>query len=166
MLRALTSWRALAVLALVAVAAVAVLALRLEQQATRAALQHVVDDASLVSSLVVEGDLRRLGDDDLSLERSVRRRLDADVERLQQQGRIAGLQVWRADGRLLYSDSALPDPLSPAERAELAAVLGGEAVVEMEHYDGRAAPTATVLLHPTGDAGGGAGADAVVVEVL
>jgi diguanylate cyclase (GGDEF)-like protein len=148
-LRLFTSWRSLAVGLSLAVVGVGALAVNYQEHETERTLDHVVVDASIINELLVELELPEdvAGMD--TLPDSVKMRIDQGVEHLQAGGRLVGLQLWTRDGRLLYSDSEDPDPLSAEQVALLGKVLAGEPQVEFEHETGRP-PTATILSEPDG----------------
>ena len=141
-----TSWRLLVGLVTVAVAVLAVLAVGLDREHGHRTLRGLVAEAELVSELLLEVELAPAGALADRLPADALGRIDRGVRHLQHEGRLIGLQLWDADGHLLYSDSADPEPLSDDEQELLGLVLGGEPQVEMEHDEDRAEPTATVLL--------------------
>ncbi|TFV53829.1 bifunctional diguanylate cyclase/phosphodiesterase [Blastococcus sp. TF02A-35] len=163
MSRLVSSWRFLAVGLVLAVLAVAGFALNLQQRERERAFDHAITDAGVVSELLVEVELSS-GDGVVStLSTAVLTRIDRGVAHLRDGGRLVGLQLWTRDGRLLYSDSVRPDPLSPSEQALLADVLAGRPRVEFEQDESRSAPTATVLIAPDRPDGQPAG---LVAEIL
>ncbi len=144
MYRLFVSWRALAVAFVLAVAGLSLLAHNLDRQQREEALRNVVAQAHVVNELLLHVEYRA---DTGDLDPGDLVRLDGSVQHLVGGGNLIGLQLWDRDGRLLYSDTARPAPLSAGERARLGAVLAGRPHVQLEQDNGRAAPSATVLLH-------------------
>ena len=146
MLRLLTSWRALAVGLAVSVLALAALAGSVERLQSQRALAQVTADAELICELLLETNLSpgRAADD--ALDPQAQDRIGAGVRHLAAEGRLVGLQLLDADGRVLYSDSDDPEAFSADELDLLSDVLAGRPQVEFEQDDNRAVPTATVLL--------------------
>ena len=148
MFRVLTSRRLLAVALGLVVLALAGLLTALERQQADRTLQQVVADAELINELLLEVDLTGREGSGRGLDPQVEARIDRGVRLLERDGRLVGLQLLTGDGQVVYSDSDEPEELSPDERGLLAAVLMGEAQVELEHDDNREVPTATVLVQP------------------
>ncbi|MDP9429109.1 MAG: EAL domain-containing protein [Actinomycetota bacterium] len=162
MVRVLTSWRGLAFLLVLAVSGLAVTATVLERRQQDNELTQVVSRAELISALLVEVQLIP-EDGEAQFIRGGDQHINRGVANLVRSGRLIGLQLWTPDGWLLYSDSPLADPLSDDELAHPAEVLTGTPQVEFELDEGRATPTATLLLQPRNAAGRPSG---LVAEVL
>ncbi|RBY96360.1 GGDEF-domain containing protein [Blastococcus sp. TF02-8] len=157
------SWRLLALVLVLAGVTVGAGALNLQQRERERALEHAITDAGVVSELLVEVELPADVAVVTALPGDVLARIGRGVGHLREGNRLVGLQLWTRDGRLLYSDSSDPDPLSPEEQAHLADVLAGRPQVEFEHDEDRAGPTATVLIAPVGPDGVPVG---LVAEIL
>ena len=158
MFRLLTSRRALATGFLAALVGLTALAYNLAVQRQDDTLSAVVDEARLVSRLLLDVEL-----DADRLDPAAVDRIDLRVDHLVASGDLIGVQLWDGAGRLVYSDQADPDPLSADERPALLEALAGEPQVEFEHDEGRALPSATVLVQPYDAQGRPSG---LVAEVL
>lgn len=148
MFRVMTSWRLLAAGLAVSVLTLIALAVSVERMQTERTLQRVVDDAELISELLLEVNLRPEDSTAHALSAQAQQRVDAGVDLLQVEGRLVGLQLLDRDGHVLYSDSSTPENFTADEQELLSEVLAGRPQVEFEHDDNRDVPTATVLIQP------------------
>jgi diguanylate cyclase (GGDEF)-like protein len=90
----------------------------LHAQSETRARAEALQTAQVVADLVVH---RNIGPDDFvgaRLSHQERADMDADVAVLVDRERIAGLEVWRADGSLIFADRDHPDVESRLPRAE------------------------------------------------
>jgi diguanylate cyclase (GGDEF)-like protein len=108
MRRLLSSWTAVTVVLLVLSLGTLLTLAQLERQIEDRARRAAAETANVVSALVVQRNITAAGFAKPSLSVAERADMDADVSTLLQQGRIVGLEVWHADGRLLYADSRHP----------------------------------------------------------
>ncbi|MDQ1615154.1 MAG: hypothetical protein QOJ60_1093, partial [Actinomycetota bacterium] len=109
MRRLLTSWVALSGLLLVLSGAVGFTVNQLHAQSETRARAEALQTAQVVADLVVH---RNIGPADFAgarLSHQERADMDGDVAVLVDRERIAGLEVWRADGSLIYADRDHPD---------------------------------------------------------
>ena len=162
MRRFATSWRLLAVAVACSLVLVVLLGRSAQRHEHEQTLRELIASAQLISELAIE--IRLLpGPPGHELPESAREGIEASVEHLKKEGQLVGLQLWDPDGHLLYSDAEEPDELSAEEWAQVPEVLAGEPQVELEHDQGRAAATATVLLRPENSTDAPSG---LIAEVL
>jgi hypothetical protein len=152
-------------------AAVGVSGIRgLQQQITQRAQRSAELSAALVTSLTVNRNLVLDPHGSPSFEPAARADMDADVGELQRRDEVSGLEVWAADGRLLYADLGHPVVERTMPAAELARALKGASFTlesddeGRDHATGRRPPRWIVVLALVLVAL--AGAVAVVVSVV
>jgi diguanylate cyclase (GGDEF)-like protein len=127
--RLLSSWTAVTVL-LLGLSLGTLFALgQLQRQIEDRANRGAVETATVVSALVVQRNITAAGIAKSSLTSAARDDMDADVSTLLEQGRIVGLEVWHADGRLLYADARHPGDEKNMPLDELARSRAGRAWV-------------------------------------
>jgi diguanylate cyclase (GGDEF)-like protein len=144
--RVLTSWVTLA-LVLLLVCSAAGLALRgLQRQVENRAQRGAIDTAEIVATLVAHRNVDVADFEKGVLTATERSDMDADVAELFQQGRLVGLEVWRADGGLLYADKRHPDEEVRLPAAELARWRQDKAWVDVSPTSQRGVRTLDVFL--------------------
>ena len=92
-------------------------------------VDQAVITSGLVQSLTVNRNLVEQGDKLVDLTPAVRAAIDADVEELQRDHRIIGLEVWRMDGQLFYGDPGRDNRETTMPASELARGRLGEPFV-------------------------------------
>jgi diguanylate cyclase (GGDEF)-like protein len=145
-LRRLISGRGLMVMA-VLVAVVGVLGIRgLQQLITERAERGAELSARLVTSLTVRRNLVLDAEGTPAFGSSAREDMNADVVELERLSEISGLEVWAADGHLMYGDPGHPpdEQIMPAD--ELARALEGEPFTQQSEDEGRGLGTLDVFL--------------------
>jgi diguanylate cyclase (GGDEF)-like protein len=161
--RVLTSWTAFVLSMLVLCVGLGVGLFGLQGQVADRAQRGAVASANIVAVLVAHRNVDVADFRKGILTASERADMDADVAALFVQSRIAGLEVWRADGRLVYADKRHPPNESRLPRDELIHSWQGTAWVEESGDTARGVPTLDVFLpYSAGDDGARDG----VVEVL
>lgn len=126
LLRRLICGRGLMVLA-VLVAVVGVVGVRgLQRLIAERAERDAELSAWLVTSLTVRRNLVVDAHGALSFPVSARADMNADVVELERRGEISGLEVWAADGRLMYADPGHPTDEQTMPAEELTRSLGAE----------------------------------------
>ena len=144
--RLFASWRVLALVLAAASLLLLVLARDVQHQQREQTLRELIHSAALINELAVEINLP--GEPVRALQPTPRNAITRQVRHLQSEGQLVGLQLWNADGSLLYGDTEEAERLSDDEVAALAEVLAGNPQVEFEHDGNRDQPTATVLIQP------------------
>jgi diguanylate cyclase (GGDEF)-like protein len=118
-------------------------------------LQHLIAEraergaelsARLVTSLTVRRNLVMDAKGMPSLGPSARADMDADVGELERRGDISGLEVWAADGRLMYADPGHPPDEQTMPADELALALEGAPFTLESEDEGRGHATVDVFL--------------------
>jgi diguanylate cyclase (GGDEF)-like protein len=128
-------------------AAVGVSGIRgLQQQITQRAQRSAELSAALVTSLTVNRNLVLDAHGSPSFEPAARADMDADVGELQRRDEVSGLEVWAADGRLLYADLGHPVVERTMPAAELARALKGASFTLESDDEGRDHATLDVFL--------------------
>jgi diguanylate cyclase (GGDEF)-like protein len=145
-LRRLISGRWLMITAVLA-AVVGLVGIRgLEQLITERAERGAELSARLVTSLTVRRNLVLDSHGTPTFESSAREDMNADVLELVRRGEISGLEVWGADGHLLYADPAHPSDEQTMPAEELAKALSGRPFTEQSEDEGRGLGTLDVFL--------------------
>ncbi len=146
-LRWLTAGRGLIVMAVLA-ALVGVAGLRvLQQQITQRAQRSAQLSAQLVTSLTVNRNLVLDAHGSPSFGADAQADMNADVAELQRRNEISGLEVWAADGHLLYADPGHPSAEQTLPAEELDRALKGAPFTLQDNKDeGRGLATLDVFL--------------------
>ena len=164
MRRLFVSWRALSILLVTFVAIAAVALLQLQQQVAGRVQEGAIETASAISVLTVGRDLTVANFGELALADSQRTDLDDDVAALRAQDRLVGLEVWSADGQLLYADQNHPSAERSMPADELARSTHGMPwVAETARSEARGLGTLDVFVPHDSDRDG---IPEGVVEVL
>ena len=161
--RLLSSWVAIAVILLMLCAAAGLVLQQLQRQVQDRAQHGAIATAEIVAALVAHRNIDAADFTTGILTASERADMDADVAELFRQSRIVGLEVWHADGQLMYADKRHPDTEVRLPGAELAQSRLGVPWVKTSPTSVRGVLTLDVLLPYD------AGTDGVhdgVVEVL
>lgn len=126
-------------------------------------MDEAVSTAGLVESLTVNRKLNEDGVELIELSAAVRAEIDADVEELQREDMIVGLEVWGLDGQLYYGDPGRDESETTMPAAELARGRLGRPFVLQEGEERGGTDTLAVFLpfDPGHD-----GANEGIVEVL
>ena len=162
--RALVSTRGLLVLGVLAAVLGAVAMSGLQRQIAQRAGHGAQVSAQLITSLTVR---RNLSVDETGaayVSPSARVDMDADVVELGLRHEISGLEVWAADGRLLYADAEHPSDESSMPAEELTRSLRGAPFIIYNEDEGRGHETVDVFL-PV-DVQGDGKIDAIVEALL
>ena len=141
----LSGWGLLVVAVLISVVGVVGVRAVQHQVAGRAARSAELS-ARLVASLTVRPNLALDAKGVPFLSPSVRADMDTDVVGLKQRHEISGLEVWAADGRLMYADSDHPPDEQTMPADELAVALRGEQFTVHNVDEGRGHETLDVFL--------------------
>jgi diguanylate cyclase (GGDEF)-like protein len=142
----LISGRGLLVMA-VLISVVGVLGIRaLQRQIAERAEQSAELSARLVTSLTVRRNLALDAHGTPFISLSARANMDADVVELKQRHEISGLEVWAADGRLMYADPDHPQGEQTMPADERARAQRGEPFAIHNEDEGRGHATLDVFL--------------------
>jgi diguanylate cyclase (GGDEF)-like protein len=158
----LSGWGLLALAALIC--AVGVVGIRaVQHQIALRATQSAELSARLVTSLTVRRNLTLDPNGTLVLSPVAREDMDADVRELVGRNEVSGLEVWAADGHLMYADADHPQDEQAMPADELAPALQGQPFTIYNDDESRGHQTLDVFLpiDVQGD-----GAVDVVVEAL
>jgi diguanylate cyclase (GGDEF)-like protein len=162
--RVLLSGRGLLVVA-VLICAVGLAGIRaVQHQIAQRAVQSAELSARLVTSLTVRRNLALDANGTPVLSPAAREDMNSDVEELEKRSEISGLEVWAADGRLLFADAGHPPDEQTMPADELTRALGGEPYTIYNDDEGRGHRTLDVFL-PIDVQGDGA-VDVVVESLL
>jgi diguanylate cyclase (GGDEF)-like protein len=131
----------------VLVAVVGVVGFRgLQQLIAQRAERDAELSARLVTSLTVRRNLVTDAHGAPSFADAARADMNADVAELEQRGEISGLEVWAADGHLMYADPGHPPAEQTMPSDELTRALEGEPFTLQNEDEGRGLDTLEVFL--------------------
>ena len=130
--------------ALIALGAVGIRAV--QHQIAQRAAQSAELSARLVSSLTVRRNLTLDASGTPVLSPDARADMDADVEELERRYEISGLEVWAADGRLIYADAGHPQDEQTMPAEELTRALRSQPFTIYNDDEGRGHGTLDVFL--------------------
>ena len=146
LLRRLISGRGLMVLAVLVVVVGAVGVRGLQRMIAERAERGAELSAWLVTSLTVRRNVVLDAHGAPSFSVSARADMNADVGELERRGEISGLEVWAADGRLMYADPGHPPDEQTMPAEELTRSLEGEPFTQQSEDEGRGLATLDVFL--------------------
>ena len=162
MRRLFTSWLALGAVLVLLVVGASLLVQQLQGQVASRAEEGAVETARIVTALAVTRNVAAGATVRSDLTVAQKAEIDADVTVLLDQGQLVGLEVWRADGHLLYGDLEHPVEEDRMPAAEMARAKSGKPWIDRVEGE-RAVPTLVVFL--PFDADGDGSVDGTV-EVL
>jgi diguanylate cyclase (GGDEF)-like protein len=137
-LRWLGSWRALAVVAGVALVVGFFAVQEARARVEAGLLVQAVQKGSLIEALTVNRNMSVADHELIDLTPVQRADIDADVQALKDDHGVAGLEVWHADGRLLYRDPDLAETRHRMPPDEQARARQGRPFVQHQNArDGR-----------------------------